>query len=662
MKKYFMTLCALLPAVSLFAARPDTLRILAIGNSFSEDAVEQNLADLARADGNCAIIGNLYIAGCPLSRHLENVRENKPAYRYRFIDENGVMTTCLDHRLSEALKSQKWDVVTLQQSSPKSGKCESYEPYLGEMVKYLRGELGDGVRLMFQQTWAYSSYATHPNFPVYECNSQLMYDSVMVASRKACERYALEVIPSGTAIQNARGTRLRDNLYRDGYHLSHACGRYTCACTWYEAIFRRPVSGLLYRPGHVSAEQALICQLAAAHAVANPYSVTEFGFGKPKGNYDEARVPDYVLPDALCCEDGSRVKTQRQWERKRRPEILRSFTDEVYGRMPEGPYYERFELLEVKEDALGGLATRKRVRIYLDPKDKVIIDMLVYTPKNAEASPLFLGMNFFGNSTISHEEDIHEADAKDLKRYGDYRKLPRGACAGRWPLEKILSAGYGVATYYCGDVDPDYDDSFTKGAQSIYPNNLGKVIGPDQWGTLACWAWGLSRAMDYLCTDSDVDASRVALVGHSRLAKAALWAAATDRRFAMVAANESGCGGAALSRRAFGETVGIINRSFPHWFCDNFKKYSENEQALPVDQHELLALIAPRPLCVGSAADDLWSDPKGERLSLEAAVPVYELYGKGCSERLGYHIREGRHEIKPEDWDQYLRHADKWLK
>lgn len=414
--------------------------------------------------------------------------------------------------------------------------------------------------------------------------------------------------------------------------------------------------------GHVSAEQALICQLAAAHAVANPYSVTEFGFGKPKGNYDEARVPDYVLPDALCCEDGSRVKTQRQWERKRRPEILRSFTDEVYGRMPEGPYYERFELLEVKEDALGGLATRKRVRIYLDPKDKVIIDMLVYTPKNAEASPLFLGMNFFGNSTISHEEDIHEADAKDLKRYGDYRKLPRGACAGRWPLEKILSAGYGVATYYCGDVDPDYDDSFTKGAQSIYPNNLGKVIGPDQWGTLACWAWGLSRAMDYLCTDSDVDASRVALVGHSRLAKAALWAAATDRRFAMVAANESGCGGAALSRRAFGETVGIINRSFPHWFCDNFKKYSENEQALPVDQHELLALIAPRPLCVGSAADDLWSDPKGERLSLEAAVPVYELYGKGCSERLGYHIREGRHEIKPEDWDQYLRHADKWLK
>ena len=149
-------------------------------------------------------------------------------------------------------------------------------------------------------------------------------------------------------------------------------------------------------------------------------------------------------------------------------------------------------------------------------------------------------MNFFGNSTISHEEDIHEADAKDLKRYGDYRKLPRGACAGRWPLEKILSAGYGVATYYCGDVDPDYDDSFTKGAQSIYPNNLGKVIGPDQWGTLACWAWGLSRAMDYLCTDSDVDASRVALVGHSRLAKAALWAAATDRRFAMVAANESG--------------------------------------------------------------------------------------------------------------------------
>lgn len=445
-------------AASSFAAKRDTLRILSIGNSFSEDAVEQNLADLARADGRCAIIGNLYIGGCPLSRHWENVKQNKSAYRYRTIDSDGVMTTFKNFRISDAVKSMHWDVVSLQQSSPLSGKIESYEPYIQELVSWLRANLPPDTKLMFHQTWAYSANGVRKEYANYGCDQRAMYDSIMVATKTICERYGLDVIPAGTAIQNGRATSIRDNFCRDGYHLSHSCGRYTAACTWYEKLFSRPVRGNLYR----------------------------------------------------------------------------------------------------------------------------------------------------------------------------------------------------------ADIQPDYDTS-TKGIRSVYPQDAGVVCGPDQWGAIAAWAWGLSRALDYLCTDKDVDASRVALIGHSRLAKTALWAGAVDSRFAMVIANESGCGGAAISRRSYGETVGIINRSFPHWFCDNFKKYSENESALPVDQHELLALIAPRPLCIGSAREDRWSDPQGERLGMEAALKVYDLYGKSASSRVAYHIRDGRHEIYPEDWEAYLRFAGRFL-
>ena len=335
-----------------------------------------------------------------------------------------------------------------------------------------------------------------------------------------------------------------------------------------------------------------------------------------------------------------------------------------------------FELLSEDTAALGGKATRKEVKVYLDGSRTLYMTLLMYVPNDRQGPvPAFLGANFKGNHGTSEDETILMPTEEQIKAYGHkYMFSERGANARRWPYEYIVSQGYAIVTFCREDVDPDWHDGFANGVHGLL--DVGKERSADSWGTIAAWSWGLSLAMDYLVVDEAIDAKKVGVFGHSRLGKAALWAGACDERFALVYSNDSGCSGAAISRRCQGETVRVINEKFPHWFCENYHKYGDKEDSLPFDQHELIALIAPRPVYVASASKDDWADPEGEMLSLVYASPVYELYGYDAfvadelpavntsitSQRMGYHLREGVHDMLPFDWERFIAFADRFLK
>lgn len=412
----------------------------------------------------------------------------------------------------------------------------------------------------------------------------------------------------------------------------------------------------------------------------------------PEANYDEAKVGNLPTLDPLTTADGRKVNTPDLWTKVRRPELFRMFETQMYGRVPDregskAPTAHRISATD--EDALGGKAIRRQVTIAFNQRpDGPRMELLIYLPKSAIAKgpvPAFLALNFKGNQTINADPGIklgrqwtrRGKDGKIVREEHNAPESSRGAWSSRWSVDRILERGYALATAHYEDIDPDYDDGFQNGVHPLFYHDGQTHPAPDEWGSIAAWAWGLSRALDDLTTMPEIDAKKVIVMGHSRLGKTSLWAGASDPRFALVISNNSGCGGASLSRRHYGETIGRMNRVFPHWLCGHFHAYSDHEERLPFDQNELIALIAPRPVLVCSAEGDRWADPKGEFLGAKGADPVYRLLGtdglavnempetsKDClvKSTIGYRIRPGKHDVTSDDWEAYMNFADHHLR
>lgn len=368
-------------------------------------------------------------------------------------------------------------------------------------------------------------------------------------------------------------------------------------------------------------------------------------------NYDESNVRHYELPALLTAQSGQTVSTPEQWKKIRRPEILKLFEDHVYGQVPKDFDNIKFKVTKQDKKAMDGIATLKEVAITVTRNQKsVTMNLLMFTPNKVKKPvPMFLVINHRGIKTM----DISRQN-KD----------------GFWPAEQVIEAGYGISGFDVVDVSPDNKVMFTVGIlDQLYPEQLEMDNG---MRALGAWGWGAARAIDYFEKDKSVDATKIISVGHSRGGKSSLWLGAQDQRVAITVSNESGNSGAALSRRNFGESVERITQNFPYWFCPNYGQYANNEDNLPIDQHMLIALIAPRAVYVASAAEDLWADPKGQYFALKEAQPVYHLYGLETDlpkempafneqiirPNMGFHNREGKHNMTPYDWQQFIRFAN----
>ena len=546
-----------------------------------------------------------------------------------------------------------------------------------------------GARMLLHQDWAYAvdyfkEPCIEPSFAAFGYDQQRMHEALNRQTDSLAQAFGLECLPVGTAVQNVRATFERDNLTCDGVRLNHSIGCYLAACTWYEALTGRDVRNNVYDPGRISLERAPLARGAAHAAVRQPHVVTDYGFRKLNTNYDEAKVPAYTLPDPLTMRDGTPVSSAEQWYGQRRPELLSLFECEMFGRMPGKPEGLHFQVVSEEDGALGGIAVRKEIRICFDASDEHYMTVLLYLPRAAEGTvPVVVAANFYGNTAVIFDTGVSLPDSAQIARYRLYREPFRGQDAQSWPVGMLLSRGYGLATFFKGDLDPEWDDGFSNGVHPLFYREGQDYPDPDEWGAIAAWAWGYSRVLDYLETDPRVDASRVIAAGHSRLAKTALWAAVRDPRFAMAFPNNAGCCGAALSRRAFGETLETMIRHYHYWFCGNFAKYAGQESSLPFDQHELIALMAPRPVYLTSGSEDRWSDPKGEYIATAEAARVYEFLGlpglrtdagalSGPDAMppvwqplqggfVGYHLRQGPHALTAWDWARMLDFADRRL-
>ena len=419
------------------------------------------------------------------------------------------------------------------------------------------------------------------------------------------------------------------------------------------------------------ATTAFVAQNTQQQPAAAPPSVVA---GIPV-NYDEAKTGNFTLPPLLTLANGKPVKDAKTWMEKRRPEIVQLYEENQFGRAPGRPKDLRFEVVEPGKLALSGKAIRKEIVVHFTAaQDGPRANVVLYLPPSAVEQkrpvPIMLAINFGANALVF--DDPEARLGKVWNRDKQLVQAVRGGPAiGRMKADLLLEKGFGIAGVYYGDIDPDFLGGTPNGIRAQYLKPGQTEPAPNEWGSIAAWTWGLSRIMDYLETDKSVDAKRVALYGVSRLGKTVLWAGARDPRFAMVIASCSGEGGAALSRRNYGETIGHLAAPtrYPYQFAANYGKFGgEQVNNFPVDAHMLVALIAPRPLLLQTGDGDKWSDPKGEFLAAVAAEPVYELLGKkglGITEMpaageavlqtLGYHMHAGGHGTLPGDWPVFVK-------
>ncbi len=387
--------------------------------------------------------------------------------------------------------------------------------------------------------------------------------------------------------------------------------------------------------------------------------------------------PQRELPDPLIMRDGTRIATAAQWHKQRVPELQTLFQHYMYGYFPP-PAKISAKVQRVDPKALGGKATLKEITISFGPEGTPPIHLLLVVPnQRSKPAPVFVGMNFCGNHALVQDPAVRLPTAWIYPNYAGVKnntatEAGRGSQIDVWNLEQSIDRGYAVATFYNGDIDPDRRDA-REGIQShLRPKDA--PASPHDWATIAAWAWGIQRVVDYLVSDPDLDAARIIVVGHSRLGKTALLAGAFDQRIAVIIPHQAGCGGTAPSRGTVGEQVRQITKNFPHWFTPTFKEFSECVERLPFDQHCLVALCAPRPVLLSNAVEDTWANPAGQFQMLLAADAVYRLLGvegvkvktmpavgQLVDSRLGYFIRAGKHSMNREDWKVFLDFADKHL-
>lgn len=387
-------------------------------------------------------------------------------------------------------------------------------------------------------------------------------------------------------------------------------------------------------------------------------------------NYDESQAGTYTLPDPLIMLNGNKVKNARTWYNKRRPEILKLFEEYQYGRMPAAPADMTFNVFDKGTPVFDGKAIRKQVTIYFT-KDtsNYKMDLLIYLPAGSSRPvPVFFNVGFSANSTITDDPGIKPGYI--WGREGKKVPAPKGGQFGRMNIDQFISQGIGFASVYYGDIEPDFGDGVKYGIRGYYLKPGTDNPAADEWGAISAWSWGLSRAMDYFETDDEIDSKKVVLFGISRLGKTVLWTGAHDQRFGMVIASCSGEGGAAISRRIYGETIDHMTHPTRYFyqFAGNWRNYKDDPSRSPVDAHMLVALMAPRPLLLQTGETDGWSDPKGEFLAAVAAEPVYKLLGKKGLETnempaagqpvlndLGYLIHAGGHGALPGDYEIFIR-------